>query len=405
LLWALLLPTLAAQLADQLGALAQLREVRQLPLAAPTVAPGVELPITPSQPIIRWRGIVKAEVAVVASALEQRIRAEFREVTRAEAVILVSSEEEDDAELVQPVPAAETRLLGIRYPRLALLRPLLMIGLLTAVIGGWFALAFGWQVTAAPLAPGATFRSANRNLLLRYSVMPTATLPSELEVSLQGEAVNMGTEQATRQRIGQATILTRPAYPGIWVATADGSERLTLPGDNKARSNIGLVFTNPGSEESILIPDQGAGLRVVQRGNNNGFVLELYRSDSVEPVYRAEMTEQGRLAIPVEDEGLELIVRTLPGLQVDVRHLPALWLVWVGLALAVAGTLALVQPIGFLLAQIAPWSQDHAVVVLQGDQAGTIDNLRIVVDALTPSVPSEAGEATGDEPPLPATVA
>lgn len=397
LLLALLLATLAAQLADQLGALGQLREVQQLPLAQPTTAPGLEVPITPSQPLFRWRGMVKAEPEVVASALEKRIRNEFPGATRTNASILVAPEA--NAEAADAEPLYETRLLGINFPRLALLRPLLMIGLLTAVIGGWIGLAFGWQVTAPPLAPGATFRSANRNLLLRYSVAPTMTLPSELEVRLQGEEIDVATDQPARQRVGQATIQVRPAYPGIWVATGDGSENLTLPGNAKARSNIGFVFTEPGSEESILIPSEGAGVRIVQRGNDNGFVLELYRSDSVEPVYRGEITEQGRLVIPEDVVGLELIISTLPGLQVDVRHLPGLWLVWAGIVLALIGAIVFVRPVGFVLAQIAPWSPEYSIVVLQGDLTSTVDNLRAVVDSLAPATGDTDAAATDETAP------
>ena len=146
-----------------------------------------------------------------------------------------------------------------------------------------------------------------------------------------------------QQRVGLATIQVRPTYPGIWLATADGSKRLTLPGETELRSSIGMVFADSGSEESLLIPDQSAGLRIVQRAGTNGFVLELYRSDSVQPAYRGELTEGGHLTIPASPDGLELVATTLPGLQVDVRHLPALWLVPLGILLAFVGAVAFLR--------------------------------------------------------------
>jgi hypothetical protein len=266
-----------------------------------------------------------------------------------------------------------------------------MVGLLIAVAGAWLALAFGWQVTSPPLAPGDTFRSANRNLAVQYRVAPTNTLETALEVNLQSDTLLLPTHQATRQNLGQATIQVRPSYSGVWIATADGGERLTLPGETKLRSHIGLVFADPGSEASILVPDQGAGLRIVQRAGTDGFVLELYRSDAIQPIYRAELTKGGQMTIPFGLGDTELIISTLPGLQVDVRHLPGLWLVPLGIFLALIGAAAFLRHSAFILVQSAPWTADHTVVVLQSDHLNIISELRATLDTLspTPAVPPD----------------
>jgi hypothetical protein len=294
------------------------------------------------------------------------------------------------AENTLPDPATETRLLAQRRPYLQTIRPLLMIGLLVCVAGAWIALAFGWHITAPPLAPGAIFRSANRDLVLHYAVPLTATQSAALEAALQGTRLTLPIDQAGQERIGPATIRLRPSFPAVWITTADGSEQITLPGEDKLADHIGLVFANPGSEESVLVPEQRAGLRIVQRAGSPGFVLELYRSDTVQPVYRAELTPGGALTIPFAGSSSELRISALPGLQVDVRHLPGLWLVPLGIVLALVGTSAYWRSSGFIVVQIAPWHEDQSVVVLQTDHPETIATLQGALASLAPPL-------TGDE--------
>ena len=399
LLLTLLVPTLAAQLADQLGALRQLRGLQALDLSTPAQTPGDALPLSSARPLFRWRGIVEADHTVVAESLATHIQNGFPITQRDEAVLSTKSAEATGEEMASSTPRHEARLQGLRHPRLHYLRPFLMVGLLVSVIGAWTALAFGWQVTAPPLAPGAIFRSANRDLVLHYTMPTTDTLQPSLEATLQGLEVALPNDQTTQRNLGSAQLQVRPAYPAIWITTADGGERLTLPGDPIPRSHIGLVFANPGSEESILIPDQGAGLRIVQRAGSNGFVLELYRSDSVQPIYRADLTLGGQLTVPFSPTDTGLLISTLPGLQVDVRHLPGLMLVPIGFLIALVGAFAFLRPSAFIMAQVAPWSTEHTtihttvhtIVVLQSDHPAIIEELRALVSAISPTeaVPTE----------------
>ena len=192
LLLALLVPTLSAQLADQLGALHQMRSVQSYSLTTPTHIAGEAIPISPVRPLYRWRGIIQATPDVVAKSLAKKVQAEFATVQRGAAPIVAPSlsdaDDESDETLPTTMPSSEARFLALHYPRLQFLRPLLMVGLLISVVGAWSALAFGWQVTAPPLAPGATFRSGNRNLVLQYTVAPTGTLDTALTCqSARGE--------------------------------------------------------------------------------------------------------------------------------------------------------------------------------------------------------------------------
>jgi hypothetical protein len=387
LLLALLVPTLAAQLADQLGALRQQRSVYSFDLKTPGEKPGAPIPVSAARGLFRWRGISAADSQLLADTMERKLQSGFAVVEHATAEItqtpLPATGVEDDA-----ASTRESRFKARRHLYLNYLRPLLMLGLLVSVAGAWTSLAFGWQVTAPPLAPGATFRSANRNLLLHYSVPLTNTLDAALEATLQGATLQLAIDQAGQARLGAATLQVRPAYPGIWIATADGGEHLALPGESKTRPQVGLVLADPASEESLLLPNYGAGLRIVQRAGSDNFVLELYRSDAEEPVYRAELTARGQLAIPFPTDNLELVITALPGLQVDVRHLPGLWLVPLGILLALIGAAAFLRSSAFAIVQVAPWANGHSVVTLQSDHPEVIADLYSTLAALSTAAPA-----------------
>jgi hypothetical protein len=270
----------------------------------------------------------------------------------------------------------EVRLSARHTPTPAWLRPLLPLGLAIAVIALWGSLVWGWQVSAPPLSPGATYRVLGRQLALTYTPSTTPTVPSLLAVNFRGEETRLTVDQTQRERIGRATLTLAPAYPALWVATADGSARLSLPNRNDPQPAIGIVFADGTSEESVLLPELGAGLRLVRRVlPEPGFVLELYRSDEVQPVYRAELPASGRVVIPLARTDLELVVTTLPGLLVNVHYLPHLWLTWVGVALAAAGAAAGFTAAGWLIVQVAPWTPDRAVVIIQSSSPQWVDTL------------------------------
>lgn len=397
LLIALLVPTLAAQLADQLGTLHQYQSVSAANLSAPATEPGVPLAISAARPLYRWRGLVKTDAAVASATLENAMRSTFGDLQRAE-VSLTTGEDEIEGE-AEATPAQEVRLATIRNLRLNYLRPLLMGGLLVAVAGAWIALVFGWQITSPPLAPGATFRSANRNLLLQYRMPSTNSAEASLVATLQGAQVEVSLNEATQQALGLANLRVRPDFPAIWIKTSDGSDQLALPGEVKLRPQIGMVFANPGSEESILLPQQAAGLRIVQRPGSDAFVLELYRSDADQPVYRAELTPGGQLTIPFGPDDLELFASSLPGLQVQVQRLPGLWLVPLGILLSLIGAIASYRQSAFVVAQVGPWAGQNAVVVLQSDQEKIISDLTATLTATVDENASGVAESsTAPEP-------
>jgi len=296
----------------------------------------------------------------------------------------------------------------VRRPRMPLLRALLPLGIGLAVIALWLTVAFGWQVNAPPLAGGEMFQSPRHDLTLRHAVTLSPTVFSELEVRYGNATLRLPGAQPTRRSINGATVAVAPTYAGIWVSSVQDALQLALPGRSSRQPQLGLVFPDPGSEESILLPEQGIGLRIVRGSNaDSAFVLELYRSQEVQPVYRAELTDAGRAIIPLGDGQPDLIVTTLRGLHVTVRHFPWVWLTWVGLVVAAVGSLSLVLRPAWLTLQVAPWGEDRTVIVLQSDRADLLADLRRQLDLLNqppaapPALPPQTGEGRGGVPHAP----
>jgi hypothetical protein len=160
-----------------------------------------------------------------------------------------------------------------------------------------------------------------------------------------------------------------------------------------------LVFPTPGSEDSLLLPEQAAGLRIVRSADPaEGFILELYRSTDVEPVLRQEISGQTPVQIPLPDEPFSLYVAPLPALQIHVRHLPGQWLVWAGLALALAGLPALIRPPVFALVQVAPWPVAQSVAVLQSSSRNELAMLLSTGGALAapPALDAEVASSQSE---------
>lgn len=391
LLLALLLPALAAQLADQLGALRQHRSVTALNLGQSLNSADAAIPVVATRTLYRQRHVLNADPTVISEALASHLRTTYPKLDHTTVT----------SHATNTVSAPETRIRAQRNLTLQYLRPLLLVGLLLSVFGAWSALAFGWQVTAPPLAPGATFRSANRNLMLTYRVPMTATETPYLLADYQDVELQTPVDEATRRPLGTATLQVRPAHPAILIATADQSARLSRPGESTLISQLGLVFASPGSEESVLIPDQSAGLRVVQRAGTDAFVLELYRSDAIQPIYRADLTPGGQLTVPLGPSDPGLIVTAMPGLRIDIRYLPGLLLVPLGLLLALVGALAFVRASDFVIAQVAPWTSQHSIVILQADNPSTISDITNLLrnnislpNVLPPDMPNDNPTST-----------
>ena len=371
----------AVQLADLLGALRQFAGLAAL-LEQPATAAGEPLPIEPLRPVYRLRTAYDQPVEPATTTLAAELAERYPTVQRA-AVPLPAPEEGTAAGQSEPPPDApgeqatdgplEVRILGVRHRMALYLRLLLPTGLLIALAGVWMATAFGWQVASPTLAPGDAYRSVNRGLEVRY--IPPVNVEGQdvgapqISVRVDNRNFTYTVPSAVRFQLDSATARVSPSAPALWVASAGGAPSLARPGETERHEAIGLAFPSPGSEESLLLPDLAAGLRLVRTGSAGDFILELYRSTDVEPVMRTELARNTPALVPLEGEDTEgnaaLWIVPLPALQVDVRYTPGLWLTWVGLALAAIGVAGLIRQPAFALVQIGPWPPERAVVVLQ----------------------------------------
>jgi len=177
-----------------------------------------------------------------------------------------------------------------------------------------------------------------------------------------------------------ATVALRRDLPALWITSLDDTPLMAQSDTQEPVTELGLVFPTPGSEESVLLPNEIAGLRLVRRTDApDAFVVELYRSTDVQPSLRAEVSMPDALTIPLENGG-ELQILPTRALQADVRYLPGLWLTWLALPALIAGAVgALLRP-AYMVLQIAPWSGGRSVRIAQAGHHSDLDTLFTLLD-------------------------
>ena len=269
----------------------------------------------------------------------------------------------------------EERLLALRGQQAALLRPFLALGMLCGLTVIWLNAAFGWDYRPAALTPGERFSEPVYNVKLEYMLTqpnPNVLVPTLL-ASIDGEQAPLPLGPDMVARINGVDIQAQPDAPALVVRTVDGAPLLARPGQETPVNSIGLSFPSAGSEETLLLPRQAIGLRIVRLDQgtpaaaDDTFQVEVYRSGSEEAVARSAVGSSQIETISAAGENVSLALVPLPSLSIQVRRAPGLWLVWVALALATVGLLGYRQQPGFVLAQIGPWPENRSVVTVQSN--------------------------------------
>lgn len=352
--------------------LARLRQFTQLTaaLTRPAGEPGDPLMLSPGEPVARWRSVLPASPADVMDHLRGHLAADYV-LQQPQVPALPRPESATNGAALIPVP--EQRLLALRHARAVYLMPLLPLGLLLIVAAIWLALVFGWQVTTPALAPGDAYRSVNQGLTVHHPA-PSGAAPPVAEITVGGATRQIASAaDVTHFGLGDASITVRRTIPALWLSS-EGAALLAQP-DTTPVAALGLVFPTPGSEESVLLPDEVAGLRLVRRTDlPDAFMVELYRSADVQPSLRAEVSAPEPVTIPLND-GRTLQVTPTRALQVDVRYLPGLWIAWLGMAAILAGAAGAWLRPAYLLLQLSPWPGAATLLVAQAASRADLEAL------------------------------
>jgi hypothetical protein len=247
------------------------------------------------------------------------------------------------------------------------------------------------------LIPDNEYSLPQRDLLLAYQVAPTeeaedttnpqpsllVRLGEERDILPVGAASSADPLPRRQLRLGKAGVWVQPAATALIVESWQGEKQLpalALPGRAQLSERLGFAFPSVGSEESILIPDAGIGLRIVRLPADNHFLIEIIGAASEQETQRTEITSDDAIVLPLLDEGadasLVLRFRYLPSLDVRVRYLPGEQLFWLALLLVLVGAVGFLHRPHFLLCQLAPWPVNRTVLVVQSDDARLTEAVR-----------------------------
>lgn len=377
LLLQVLLAVLTLILLIYLGDLvALLLRYQRLPvlLHQPGCAPGQPLDLPPGGRILYRRRLAAPQPPdELAAEWRQRLAVNFDRVDSARVIGQpIGGQTENLPEAAPSIQ--EQRLLATRNLRWAPVRLALFGGLLLALFTVWLIVIAGWELSTPVLAPGEEYRSSSLGITLHYSVTQ-GTTGTEAQVTVQMGSGGLVLPAATAAgRVSGVDVRVRPVLPGLYVTTASGEPALARAGQTETSSGLGLTFPSPGSEESIILPNDAIGLRIVRMGEEAaaGFLLEVYQGDSSQPARRLAIGAQPVERVVLNDRSLELEFVQLPGLVVDFRHTPGLWLLGPALALVLVGASSFWFRPAFLLIQVAPWLVERSVVVAQSDDPAVL---------------------------------
>jgi hypothetical protein len=387
LLLALLMFVIVVQLARLLWTAYLLRKAPQV-LDITNGINGEPLPIATAGTLLRWRLSHPAPPLALAGELQRLLDARLRHVDRRTVRVAVAPLPTDDEPLIEGAEPGERitleeRMLAMRGLNAAMLRPLLALGMLIALALIWINAIFGWEFTAQQLAPGERTADAVHDLRFEYHLeqpSPSVLQPS-LVATVGNDTASIPVTQEMQEQVGDAVVRAQPGAPGLLVQTVDNSLLLARPGQAVPVSTVGLGFPSAGSEETLLLPQQAVGLRIVRMelgqpgAAEDGFLVEVFQGGNERAVSRYTVDGSEIVSIPTFTGEVLLAMTPLPNLSIQVSHGPGYWLLWPALALLALGALGFAQQAGFVLAQIGPWPPERAVITLQSDLPGEMASL------------------------------
>lgn len=360
-------------------------QMQRLPLLLDVVAPGGEpLPVQLPFAVQRWRAATPGAPLTIATQCEAQTQPWSTHLERRTLRVPPSPPQ---AELREPPDTRgailEERLLGRRGVAEVALRPLLPAGMLLALGLIWWYSLVGYQFAPASLLPGEY--ASDTVLGVAFEYVLTYPAPGVVGPVLR---VNKGERQQllpltpTELTLDGVVVTAQPGAPALLVRTLDGAPSLAQPGQTNVVAELGLGFPNPGSEQALVIPQVGVGLRIIRQDNgtvsaaDDAFVVEVFQGNSEDAVQRFTIngSQVERIATPVGELPLSFI--PMPMFQVQAYTAPGGWWLLPVLILAGVGALGFRRRPLFLLAQAGPWPVDRTVVIVQSNYAAALDATR-----------------------------
>ncbi len=358
---------------------------RQLPTALDQISqPGGE-PVAVSLPVrvLRWRAAFPTAPLAVAAEVEAEAAAWAARIDRRTVRVRPAAAPAPEG-TPAPDSVLEERLLGQRGLLEVLLRPLLPIAMILILAAMWWNSVAGRQFLPSPLLPAERASEPVLGVTFEYELLyPRAnSVGPVMSVAVDGERRQFPLEERVRATVNGVSINAQPGPPGLLVHTIDDSAQLARPGQASTVAALGLGFPSPGSEETLVLPQQGVGLRIIRQDNgtapaaDDSFVVEVFQGDRDEPVQRFTVgrSQVERVATPFGEIPLGFV--PMPMMQVQANTSPGLWLVLRAAVLALGGLWGFRRRPAFLLAQSGPWPVDRSVLVIQTDRPDALESVR-----------------------------
>ncbi|MEM7132419.1 MAG: hypothetical protein AAF702_39315 [Chloroflexota bacterium] len=383
---------IAVHLADLIAAALSFRRLENLLKLETNEATEPLLHAYPNA-LYRVRRSVPQQVEATVERVEKHLQENFPQRIRSQIALKMpayadgDSDDSDDHQEIDTFVLQE-RFLAWRSQLATYLRPLLMLGLLMALIPVWLIITFGWELHPPPLAPGEIIAFDPQGVLFHYQVQTGSMdenvdneLGRVLHIESGDETTAIPLDRNNNLRFNQVDFESSAGPPGLFIKTASGNESLILPGQSQLLAQVGLVFSGEGHEETVLIPLQFSALRIVRSDQAGipGFVMQVLnqQQDAVGPPIHVDGSE--KTIIELESVRETLHIEPMPSLIVEARYLPGAWLLLVALVLVVVGAISYWTRTGFLLVQISPWASSHTITIGQSDIRTEIEAIEEVL--------------------------
>jgi hypothetical protein len=393
---AALILVLLVQIVQQISAA---QALRRLPAVLDAAGVNGE-PLSLHSPyrLLRWRSAVADTALSQTGQMQMLLQARFVRLERRTMRVAPAPATVDPARSAADsgdgaAPVLEERLLALRGQQAVLLRPLFLAGMLCAALYLWAASALAWHFEAPFLIPGAPAVDSVHDLSLQYELARPVdgVLTPRLRIALGDDSVAAVVASRVEAQVAGVEVVAQAVAPALEVRSLAEGADLARPGQAAAVSALGLGFPADGSEETVLLPGIGAGLRIVRNGQNTPavdddvFTVEVYSGASEQPLRRFTVSSSQIETIRVRgpgDPALTLAFVPLPALAVSARSAPGQWLMIVALILTAAGLVGYLQRPGFVLLQVGPWPEQRTVMTVQSDLPSEFSLLRSFVEGI-----------------------